>query len=45
VWRELMTVADGGARALVRAAAQRVFEVPVPDRGVLRGVNTKEDLS
>ena len=45
VWRELMTVADGGARALLRGAAQRVLEVPVPDRGVLRGVNTKEDLS
>jgi molybdenum cofactor cytidylyltransferase len=45
VWRELMTVADGGARALMHGAAQRVLEVPVPDRGVLRGVNTKDDLS
>lgn len=45
IWRELMTVAAGGARAVVRGAAQRVAEVPVPDRGVLRGVNTRDDLS
>jgi CTP:molybdopterin cytidylyltransferase MocA len=45
VWRELMTIADGGARTLLRGDVQRVLEVPVPDRGVLRGVNTKDDLS
>ena len=44
VWRELMTVEDGGARAVMRAAAQRVCDVPVADAGVLRDVNTREDL-
>jgi CTP:molybdopterin cytidylyltransferase MocA len=45
VWRELMTVADGGARAVIRGAALRVGEVQVPDRGVVRGINTRADLS
>jgi molybdenum cofactor cytidylyltransferase len=43
-WRELMTVADGGARAVIRADASRVSEVPVPDRGVLRDIDTPGDL-
>ena len=45
VWRELMTVADGGARAVLRSAPQRVCDVPVPDPGVARDVNTREDLA
>ena len=44
VWRELMTVKDGGARSVIRSAPQRVAEVPVPDRGVLRDIDTREDL-
>ncbi|HLA90011.1 MAG TPA: NTP transferase domain-containing protein [Gemmatimonadaceae bacterium] len=44
VWRELMTVADGGARAVLRTGRERVCEVEVPDRGVIRGINTREDL-
>jgi molybdenum cofactor cytidylyltransferase len=43
-WRELMTVQDGGARAVIRADASRVSEVEVPDRGVLRDIDTKADL-
>ena len=45
VWRELMTVAEGGARSVVRGAAERVADAEVPDPGVVRGVNTPEDLS
>lgn len=45
VWRELMTIRAGGARAVVRHDARRVTDVRVPDRGVLRGVNTREDLA
>lgn len=44
VWRELMTVAGGGARAVIRAGPERVCEVDVPDRGVIRGINTRGDL-
>ena len=44
VWRELMTIGTGGARAVMRDRRQRVTEVVVPDRGVLRGVNTRDDL-
>jgi CTP:molybdopterin cytidylyltransferase MocA len=43
-WRELMTVADGGARAVIRADASRVSEVEVRDRGVLRDIDTRGDL-
>jgi molybdenum cofactor cytidylyltransferase len=45
MWRELMTVADGGARAVLRADAHRVCDVPVPDAGVRLGINTKDDLA
>ncbi|MFI5312361.1 MAG: NTP transferase domain-containing protein [Gemmatimonadales bacterium] len=45
VWRELMTVAEGGARAVMRSAHERVADVSVPDPGVLRGVNTRADLA
>jgi molybdenum cofactor cytidylyltransferase len=44
IWRELMTVADGGARAVIRADPSRVSEVDVADRGVVRDVNTRADL-
>jgi molybdenum cofactor cytidylyltransferase len=43
-WRELMTVAEGGTRAVIRSDPQRVCEVRVDDPGVLRGINTREDL-
>lgn len=44
-WRELMTVPDGGARAVMRADPARVREVLVPDRGVLRDIDTLGDLN
>ena len=44
-WRELMTVADGGARAVVHAYGARVGEVAVSDAGVLRDVDTQADLA
>ena len=44
-WRELMTVADGGARTVVHAYGPRVHEVPVRDRGVLRDIDTPADLA
>jgi CTP:molybdopterin cytidylyltransferase MocA len=43
-WRELMTVGEGGARAVIRSDPRRVCEVRVDDRGVLRGINTRQDL-
>jgi molybdenum cofactor cytidylyltransferase len=44
-WRELMTVADGGARAVVHAYGDRVAAIRVNDRGVLRDIDTREDLT
>ncbi len=43
-WRELMTVSDGGARAVVHAYGTRVAAVNVSDAGVLRDVDTRADL-
>lgn len=43
-WRELMTVADGGARAVVHAYGTRVAHVAVRDRGVLRDIDLPSDL-
>ncbi len=43
-WRELMTVADGGARAVIHADASRVREVVVDDPGVLRDIDTRTDF-
>jgi len=43
-WRELMTVPDGGARAVIHADPRRVSEVEVSDRGVLRDIDTRADL-
>ncbi len=44
-WRELMTVADGGARAVVHAYGARVREVAVADAGVLCDIDTRDDLT
>lgn len=43
-WRELMTVADGGARTVIRAYASLVVEVDVPDEGIRRDINTPGDM-
>ena len=43
-WRELMTVPEGGARAVIHANPARVREVEVHDRGVLRDIDTRADL-
>ena len=43
-WRALMTVADGGARAVIHADASRVSEVEVRDARVLRDIDTRSDL-
>jgi CTP:molybdopterin cytidylyltransferase MocA len=43
-WRELMTVAAGGARAVVHAYGPRVAEVSVTDPGILRDVDTRADM-
>lgn len=44
-WRELVTVADGGARTVVHAYGPRVLEVRVTDAGVVRDVDTQADLA
>ena len=44
VWLELMTTAPGGARTVVHAHAADVVEVPVPDEGVTRDINTRSDM-
>jgi CTP:molybdopterin cytidylyltransferase MocA len=43
-WRELLTVPDGGAKAVVHAYGSRVAVVPVPDSAVLRDIDTPDDL-
>ena len=43
-WRDLMVVAEGGARSVVRAYENRVVEVKVADDGILLDVNTPDDL-
>lgn len=43
-WRELMTIADGGARGVIHADPSRVADVAVQDRGVLRDIDTRADL-
>lgn len=43
-WLELMTVTDGGARAVVRAYGDRAITIPVRDRGVVRDIDTRADL-
>ena len=44
-WRELMTVREGGARAVVHGYGARVHEVVVPDDGVTRDIDTPADLA
>jgi CTP:molybdopterin cytidylyltransferase MocA len=44
VWPQLLSVTEGGARAVVHALGARVHEVPVDDDGVLRDIDTKDDL-
>lgn len=44
-WRDLLTVADGGARAVVRAYGSRVEVVRVRDSGICRNVDTRADLA
>lgn len=44
-WRELMTIPDGGARGVIHADPSRVAEVDVSDRGVLRDIDTRDDLA
>ena len=43
-WRELLTVPDGGARAVVRGYGERVADVDVGDAGILRNIDTPDDL-
>ncbi|CAN5322693.1 NTP transferase domain-containing protein [soil metagenome] len=45
VWPELMTVEDGGARAVIRRDEKRVLQVPVDDRGILADIDTRADLA
>ncbi|MBI3792706.1 MAG: nucleotidyltransferase family protein [Gemmatimonadetes bacterium] len=44
-WRELVTVKDGGARAVVQADPSRVAHVAVDDPGVCRDIDTRADLA
>jgi CTP:molybdopterin cytidylyltransferase MocA len=44
-WRELMTIPDGGARGVIHADPSRVVEVEVQDPGVLRDIDTRDDLT
>ena len=44
LWRELMTVADGGARGVMRGHQSLVHEVEVSDAGVLRDIDTQQEL-
>ena len=44
-WRELLTVADGGARAVVLSYGARVASVPVLDQGVLRDIDAPRDMA
>ena len=44
VWLELMTTPTGGARTVVHAHVADVVEVPVPDDGVTRDIDTRSDM-
>ena len=43
-WPDLMTVASGGARSVVRMYASQVHELPVPDPGVVLDIDTRSDM-
>lgn len=45
VWSELMTVEEGGARAVIRSDEKRVLHVPVDDRAILADIDTRADLA
>jgi molybdenum cofactor cytidylyltransferase len=45
VWPELMTVEEGGARAVIRRDEKRVLHVPVDDRAILADIDTRVDLA
>ena len=42
VWRELVTVAEGGAREVVHRNAAEALEVEVSDPGVVRDIDTRD---
>ena len=44
-WRELMTVPEGGARAVGMDYGARAISVPVRDAGVARNIDTRADLA
>ena len=43
-WPDLMTVASGGARSVLRTYASQVHELPVPDPGVVLDIDTRSDM-
>lgn len=44
-WRELATVREGGARAVVHAHADDIHEVSVDHNGVVRDIDTRGDMT
>ena len=44
-WRDLATVREGGARAVVHARAADIVEVPVNNIGVVRDIDTRADMA
>jgi len=44
-WLGLMTVENGGARAVIHGYGSRVLEVPVPDAGVIRDIDKLGDIA
>ena len=44
-WRELATVAEGGARTVVHAHAAEILEVPVINIGVVRDIDSRADMT
>jgi molybdenum cofactor cytidylyltransferase len=45
IWREFMTVREGGARAVVHAHAAEVHQVIVDSPGVVRDIDTRADMA
>ncbi len=43
-WPDLMTVASGGARSVLRMYGSQVHELPVPDPGVVLDIDTRSDM-
>jgi CTP:molybdopterin cytidylyltransferase MocA len=44
-WRDLATVREGGARAVVHARAAEIVEVSVNNIGVVRDIDTRADMA